>query len=300
MRNEPNLLPQQYWNQEKQSASMIASYSQKESSFENKISFYVKRGPKYYMEVQTDNCFNHVKIVSPEEVRNNINLYKMMYNIAPVFYSDKLMDELYKELAQKSSAFQGTYIAESQFDHKRFALVAEYSSDKINFLCYRDPDEDSLDYYCKMQNIKQADVPSGIIKMSPKQMSNTINFLNCNCKWERGATDFTKTLSRDVSRSKDYTDLLIHRLEDLSDINADISKNADATLNQFVKDEATVSYLPGTAQKIFDLYRNPTQKETVEQMFELFTGMEINDYLNTCLQSAQEIEQSSEEELDEI
>lgn len=296
MNDKPNFLSQQYWNHEKASASIIASYSQQESDHENQISFYLKRGPKYYVEKQTDNNFVYARRVSPERIRNDIHTYKRMSNVTPIFYSDKLMDSLYEKLAKKDSAFQGSFLPRSQFDKDHCELIAKYSSDKMNFWCYRDSNQDNLDYYCEIQN--KPDIPLGVIKMSPKQMRHTISFLLFNCERDGEETGLTENLTRDLRRSEAYTDSLIYQFKQLSDDNIDIQQDDDTLLCQFVNDHVA-SHPSGIAQKVFELYQNPSQSKTVEQMFELFTGIDMNDYLKGCLTLSQNIEQSSEEELDE-
>lgn len=289
MKTQTNSLTEQYWKAKKDKASMVASYCQHISNHDHLISFYrAENGSyNYYIETQIDGEFNSARKASPEEVKNQIDLCKKLKTTEPVFYSNRLMEALDLKLAERASAFEVTYLVPDTFEqmYKKdsLKLMAQYSMDDAIYCCYKDRNKDSLDYYCEiLSKLTRVPLLSVAIKMSPQQMSNTVAFMNRHYKWDRSAVDFAETLEQDVQRNKARTVSLINQVEDLSNQDACILEDADTVLSDHV--QGNISFLDhGFAQKIFDLYKDPTQRETVEKMFKIFTGDEINNYLEECV-----------------
>ena len=88
-------------------------------------------------------------------------------------------------------------------------------------------------------------------------------------------------VKNDASRLN-WTGEMIKEVETLCRNTPDgVIHDADTILADLI--EEVENEVSGTAQEIFDIWKNSSDKDSVSQMFYAFTGMEFDRYLQKCV-----------------
>ena len=89
----------------------------------------------------------------------------------------------------------------------------------------------------------------------------------------------------ELQRRKDLTANLLSQVEKLHN---GVIIDADTILADLI--DARKYRLPGLAQDIFNIWETSKDKQSVEQMFFEFTGVEFNKYLRRCIDGISRVE----------